>query len=110
MLLRINIVSMTTIVWAINKSSSSFECVLIQRNDCFLSNLFSTFQNSTLVPQVFHILFSMLASTRLFATTAKFSACALRGFATRAENPLVYMDFSAGGKDMGRIVFEVYLP
>ena len=49
----------------------------------------------------------MLSSVRMFASAAKFGATAFRGFATRAENPLVYMDFSAGGKDMGRIVFEV---
>lgn len=35
------------------------------------------------------------------------SSYTLRSFATRAENPLVFMDFAAGGKDMGRIVFEV---
>ena len=50
----------------------------------------------------------MLSSVRMFTTAAKFGATAFRGFATRAENPLVYMDFSAGGKDMGRIVFEVF--
>jgi hypothetical protein len=49
----------------------------------------------------------MLAATRLAATSAKMSVSMLRGFASRADNPMVYMDFSAGGKDMGRIVFEV---
>ena len=36
-------------------------------------------------------------------------ACArfLRCYTTRPGNPVVYMDFTAGGKDMGRIVFEV---
>ncbi len=35
------------------------------------------------------------------------SGYTLRGLATRAENPLVFMDFAAGGEDVGRIVFEV---
>ena len=51
----------------------------------------------------------MLAATKLACVSARLGASALRGFATRAENPLVFMDFSAGGKDMGRIVFEVVL-
>ena len=55
------------------------------------------------------LLSTMLAATKLACVSARLGASALRGFATRAENPLVYMDFSAGGKDMGRIVFEVQL-
>ena len=50
----------------------------------------------------------MLSSISLASSVAKFSALSLRSFATRAENPYVYMDFSAGGKDVGRIVFEVF--
>lgn len=55
------------------------------------------------------IVSTMLAATKLACVSTRLGASALRGFATRAENPLVYMDFSAGGKDMGRIVFEVVL-
>ncbi|KAK8793079.1 hypothetical protein WA538_000724 [Blastocystis sp. DL] len=49
----------------------------------------------------------MLAFSRFAASSARMTTSVLRGFATRAENPLVYMDFSANGKDMGRIVFEL---
>ncbi|OAO17824.1 20 kDa cyclophilin precursor [Blastocystis sp. ATCC 50177/Nand II] len=49
----------------------------------------------------------MLAATRLATVSARLGANAFRGFASRADNPLVFMDFSAGGKDMGRIVFEL---
>lgn len=51
----------------------------------------------------------MLAFSKFAASSARMTTSVLRGFATRAENPLVYMDFSANGKDMGRIVFEVGL-
>ncbi|KAK8806691.1 hypothetical protein WA538_000821 [Blastocystis sp. DL] len=49
----------------------------------------------------------MLAFSKFAASSARMTTSVLRGFATRAENPLVYMDFSANGKDMGRIVFEL---
>ena len=35
------------------------------------------------------------------------SGYTLRGLATRAENPLLYKVRAPGGKDVGRIVFEV---
>lgn len=49
----------------------------------------------------------MFAVSKLASSTIRMSGYALRGLATRAENPLVFMDFAAGGKDVGRIVFEV---
>lgn len=49
----------------------------------------------------------MFAISKLASSTVRMSSYTLRSFATRAENPLVFMDFAAGGKDMGRIVFEV---
>ena len=55
----------------------------------------------------YKILLSMLSFTRVFAS-AGISSTLLRTMATRAENPMVFMEFSAGGKDVGRIEFEVY--
>lgn len=49
----------------------------------------------------------MLSAARIASYSTKIAVSALRGFATRAENPQVFMDFSVGGKDVGRIVFEV---
>ena len=49
----------------------------------------------------------MLSAARIASYSTKIAVSAIRGFATRAENPQVFMDFSAGGKDIGRIVFEV---
>ena len=49
----------------------------------------------------------MLSAARIASYSTKIAVSALRGFATRAENPQVFMDFSVGGKDVGRIVFEL---
>ena len=49
----------------------------------------------------------MLSASRLAFFSARLGFSTLRGFASRADNPQVFMDFSAGGKDVGRIVFEV---
>ena len=55
----------------------------------------------------YKILLSMLSFTRVFASAGA-SSTLLRTMATRAENPMVFMEFSAGGKDVGRIEFEVH--
>ena len=49
----------------------------------------------------------MFTISKLASSTIRMSGYSLRCLATRAENPLVFMDFAAGGKDVGRIVFEV---
>ena len=49
----------------------------------------------------------MLSAYRFLPTVSKVGISTLRGFASRSDNPLVFMDFSVKGKDMGRIIFEV---
>lgn len=57
--------------------------------------------------KTFIFFIKMLSASRLACFSAKLGFSTIRGFASRADNPQVFMDFSAGGKDVGRIIFEV---